>query len=210
MIDNFISKLEKELLKGLPGKSAQERMSPTVRFTGFMLPDKTKAKSSGVLILLYPKNSGVATVFIERTAFGPHGGQISLPGGKKEKNDSSLIATALRETSEELGIDVSSIHVLGELSSLYVPNSNFNIFPVVAYQDIIPKMSKEDKEVKSIIEIGLSELFHPDNKGVKSFIKSGYNIEAPYYNANGHVIWGATAMIMSELEVVLNKNGILS
>ena len=183
MTDSIVQKLREELLKGLPGKPAQNIMSPNVRFTGIKFPNPANAKSSGVLILLYPDVKGLSTVFIERTSFGPHGGQISLPGGKKENSDIGIISTALRETKEEIGVEVSPIQVVGELSPLYVPNSNFNIFPVIGYLDKLPVMLKDDKEVKSIIRIGIEELFHADNKGVKWFNKSEYNIEAPYYNA---------------------------
>lgn len=210
MTNKLVFNLKKELLNQLPGKPAQEKMSPTVRFTGISYPDPSNAKASGVLLLIFPDEMGLSTVFIKRTSFGPHGGQISLPGGKREQADPSIVSTALRETNEELGIETSPIKVLGELSSLYVPNSNFNIFPVLGYLEKSPTMVKEDKEVESIIRIGIKQLFHPDNKGVRFFSRSGFDIEAPYYKANGHVIWGATAMILSEFEALLEKTGFLS
>ena len=201
--DPFILDLHERLNTTLPGKAAQEIMAPTLRFTGIKYPGPAKAKRSGVLLLLYPDKTGWTTVFIERTAYGPHGGQISLPGGKIETEDKNLQATALRETKEEIGVSSEQIVVVGELTSLYVPNSNFFISPFVGFVKEAPEMIKDDKEVAPIIKIGIKELFDARNKSLKSFSKSGQNIHAPCYSADGHVIWGATAMIMSEFEVLV-------
>ncbi len=203
MTDTFISKVQKRIHMSLPGKAAQELMAPTVRFTGLKYPDPANSKRSGVLLLLYPDITGWSTVFIERTVYGPHGGQISLPGGKMEADDRDIQATALRETKEEIGVSPEQIEVLGELTSLYVPNSNFLVSPFVGFINEVPEMVKDDKEVASIIKIDVRELFDAKNKGTKSFSRSGYDIQAPYYRAREYIIWGATAMIMSEFENLL-------
>ena len=205
MTSSLIDKLEVSLNGNLPGSEAQELMAPVIRFTGKNYPDRNKSKSSGVLILVYPFEEEWYTVFIERTVFGPHGGQISLPGGKMEQQDSDIHATALRETSEEIGVDQSNIKVLGQLTSLYVPHSNFMITPVVGFHKDVPTLSQNDNEVQSIICIGLNELFDEKNRGCKTMNRGEHTIHAPYYNANGHIIWGATAMIMSEFEVLIKK-----
>lgn len=203
MTSMLIEKLKLNLSQELPGSEAQKLMAPSSRFTGKEYPDFSKSKSSGVLILLYPFEEEWHTVFIERTSIGPHGGQISLPGGKMEKMDSNIQATALREAAEEIGIDQSKIQILGQLTSLYVPHSNFNIVPVVGYQEKVPKLKPNEEEVLSIIRVSLGEFFDEKNRGTRFFSKEGNTISAPYYMAKGHIIWGATAMIMSEFEALL-------
>jgi len=203
MTERLIDRLKSKLGGVLPGKEAQEIMAPEVRFTGKKFPDPSLSKSSGVLLMLYPNKGEWTTVFIERTEFGPHGGQISLPGGKMEEHDKDIRSTALREAKEEIGVDQKKIKVIGQLSTLYVPHSNFDINPVVGYQEEIPEFNQDDKEVKTIISISLNELFDKKNRGIKTFINGGNAFHAPYYNACGHVVWGATAMIMSEFEVLL-------
>jgi len=199
----IIEKLEINLNGKLPGMKAQENMAPNIRFPKSKFPDPELSQPSGVLILLYPNKGEWATVFIKRTSFGPHGGQISLPGGKQEKEDSDIIATALREAEEEIGADRNKIKVIGRLSPLFVPHSNFCISPVVGYQEDFPIFVKNQKEVQSIIRIQLNELFSQSNRGVQIFNRPDYEIQAPYYNAHGHLIWGATAMIMSEFEELI-------
>jgi 8-oxo-dGTP pyrophosphatase MutT (NUDIX family) len=203
MTNLSIDKLRIRLQSGLPGREAQGIMAPTIRFQGEKFPDPVLSKPSGVLIILYPNNKEWYTVFIERTSFGLHGGQISLPGGKMEEYDFDLKATALREASEEVGVDKSKIEVLGELTPLHVPHSNFRITPVVGYLDEVPLLKRNVREVKSIIQLSLTDFFDKNRKGIEIFNKAGNKIYAPYYKANGHIVWGATAMIMSELEVLV-------
>lgn len=206
MTNTLISNISGVLKGGkLPGEEAQLLMSPSVRVSGHIFPEPSHSRSSGVMVLLYPNSGDWSTVFIERTLYGPHGGQISLPGGKREKWDADISATALRETMEEIGVDQSDISVIGGLTPLYVPHSNFRIYPFVGFIEREPNMVKNDLEVKSIVRVGIGELFDKKNKGITNFYRSGFNINAPYYNANGHLIWGATAMIMSEFEAIIIK-----
>ncbi len=210
MTERLIEKLVTKINGVLPGKKAQEIMAPNIRYVGDKYPDRSNSTPSGVLILLYPNNGEWYTVFIERTTFGPHGGQISLPGGKKEDYDSDITVTALREAEEEIGINQTKIHVIGELTTLYVPHSNFSITPVVGFQNEIPVLKQNDLEVQSIINISFKELFDIKNKGIKTFNRGSNIIQAPCYNAHGHVVWGATAMIMSEFEVLMDSSSGIS
>ena len=178
-------------------------MAPSVRFTGDRFPDPELSQESSVLLLLFPLNGTWSTIFIDRTHFGPHAGQVSLPGGKQDPEDDSELDTALREAYEEVGVRSDSIEILGQLSKLFVPNSNFWISPFIAWVDHQPIWKPSPSEVKSIITISLPELFDDSNKKRKELIRKGIQIDAPYYEVNGHMVWGATAMIISELETLI-------
>ena len=168
------------------------------------------AMHAGVLALLYLKSSQWHLVFIERSSSNEndrHKGQISFPGGKREVQDHSIIDTALRETEEEVGIDSQSIKVIGQLTDLYIPVSNFNVFPTLGYIDYEPTFSLQQSEVRSVLEIPLEQFFSSDNIKFKN-IRVTQNItlnKVPYYDVKGNVIWGATAMIMSELISIIQK-----
>ena len=205
MIDNQINRLRECLKKELPGRTAQELMAPSIRPPGLAQFDGTNPRSSGVMILLFPSGNGISTVFILRTPGGPHGGQISLPGGKQEDSDADLTETAKRETSEEIGVAPELISEIGSLTPLYVPHSNFVIQPVIGFTLLYPEFVPDTKEVAGVIEISLKDLFDPANRKTMILHRSGAEITAPYYEAGGHRIWGATAMIMSEFEWIFTS-----
>ncbi len=200
MISEQILHLGECLKKELPGRPAQELMAPSVRPPGMDRFDGSNPRSSGVMILLFPGVVGISTVFILRTLGGPHGGQISLPGGKQEPEETDLTDTAIRETHEEVGVNPELIGVIGRLTPLYVPHSNFIIQPVVGYLKSKPEFILDQKEVAGVIVVELQQLFHPENRKTMILSRSGLDITAPYYDVSGHRIWGATAMIMSEFE----------
>lgn len=205
MIDQtIIQHLQEKIKNGLPGRPAQERMAPAVRFNGRIWPDPALSRDSSVLISLFQDKGMWTTLFIERTPYGPHGGQISFPGGKRDPDDQSLMDTALREAHEEVGLDPSRVHVIGELSRLYVPNSNFWIHPFVGLIDHPETWTCNPLEVIQVIPVPLDDLFNQQNKLTKDFRRNDVHIHAPCYAINGFHIWGATAMIISELEVLLS------
>lgn len=206
MIDYCPDRISEKLILGLPGVSGQQKMAPSVRFSGDRLPDPGLSRQSSVLILLFPQNGSWGTVLIERTLFGPHAGQISFPGGKQDHDDQSELLTALREANEEVGVKQDSIKILGQLSKLFVPNSNFWISPFIAWVDFVPDWQPNPSEVKSIITVTLSDLFDDSNKKRKTLSRNGVHIDAPYYDIHGHMVWGATAMIISEFETLLKRN----
>ena len=203
MIDHQLEKLAACLQKDLPGASAQSLMRPSVHPDDLLGNIGSSAKSRGVLILLFPGSDGISTVFILRTQGGLHGGQISLPGGKQEASDKDLVQTALRESYEEIGVDPKSVSVLGLLSPLFVPYSNFIIQPVVGAVTVEPLFIPEPIEVADIIVVPLKQLFARENHKTTVIHRAGKEIVAPFYEASGKSIWGATAMIMSELEQLL-------
>ncbi|MEA3445127.1 MAG: CoA pyrophosphatase [Bacteroidota bacterium] len=212
MFSSFINKLKSELEKELPGVFAQEKMSPSNRSNGYVFPEnKMEAQQSSVLILLYPKGSGINTVLIERNKYnGAHSGQISLPGGKYEKSDKDLIETAIREAGEEIGIDRKKVKVIGKLSSLYVPVSNFQILPVIGYLNNIPSFTPDPKEVNHLIDVKINDLFDPLNTKTEELIRHNYRVTAPYFELGRHHVWGATAMILSELREIMRNAKLIS
>ncbi|TCO10417.1 NUDIX hydrolase [Natronoflexus pectinivorans] len=198
--------IKQALAKPLPGKVAHELMAPSVRFTGTKEPDRKVARLSSVLILLYPSSKGLAIPFIQRPEYaGVHGGQISLPGGKCEPADACYHDTALRETHEELGVDPDYVTLLGELSSLYIPNSNYIVYPHVGFLDEEPLFQPNQFEVKEVFAVPLNVFLEPINNTLIKNI-NGHRLEAPYFDVEGRQIWGATAMIMSEFAVALTNH----
>ena len=164
-------------------------------------------RESAVLLLLYPKHDALHFVLTRRAErLGHHSGQISLPGGRVDPDDVDVAATALRETREELGIALDGIDMLGQLSELYVPPSNFVIRPVVAHVPIAPEFVPNADEVAEIIEAPTSILLDANIRGSslrKLVSQSGRVVVTPHYLIEGHIVWGATAMILSEFEAVL-------
>jgi 8-oxo-dGTP pyrophosphatase MutT (NUDIX family) len=206
MFENFIKSLKTELTKPLPGREAQFLMAPSIRLNN-MFPESTEEPTrSSVLILLYKNATDISVVFIKRQTNGRiHGGQIALPGGHYETFDSDYFATALRETYEEVGIEQSYVHVLGALTELYIPASNFIVFPVVGYTAIDPVFVADPNEVEEVIEVQLTELVSFANRKVKQMDIKGISVTAPYFEVGEHHIWGATAMIISEFIEILKR-----
>lgn len=200
MRDLFFKKLKDALSEKLPGKDVQYRMAPTGRLPLF--PNK-KVINGSVLILLYPHN-GIHVVLIKRSDYeGPHGGQVSFPGGKSEPGDPDLIYTALREAKEEIGINPGDVTILGTLTPLYIPPSNFMVSPVVAYSDIIPDFQIDTREVNYVFTPSIDDFIEPDTLRYKTLEIFKENISVPYFDVNNEEVWGATAMIMNEfLEIV--------
>jgi 8-oxo-dGTP pyrophosphatase MutT (NUDIX family) len=200
MVTDWIAGIKEELTRPLPGSKAQMRMAPTL-----MRPGKSKlpVRDSGVLLLLYPVKEQLFTVFMKRPEYGgPHSGQISFPGGKFEQGDVTLTGTALRESYEEIGIDPGAVEVLGTLSPLSIPVSNFKLLPVVGFLPEKPDFNTDPKEVVYLIEAEISFLTDPCIVKREVLILGNYSVEVPYYDIRGEHVWGATAMIMSEfLEV---------
>jgi 8-oxo-dGTP pyrophosphatase MutT (NUDIX family) len=208
-IELFIDLLRERIKSPLPGKEAQLRMASTVRNKELNFSyDTSTATKSGVLILLYPHSGSLFTVFILRQTYdGVHSAQVSFPGGRVEKNDISLINTALREAEEEVNINSDQVNVLGTLSELYIPPSNYLVLPVIGYTENRPDFKPDIAEVAEIIEADISFLFDDELLKTKILDIKGFNIEAPYFDVQGHVVWGATAMILSELKTVIESIG---
>ncbi|WP_439182712.1 NUDIX hydrolase [Carboxylicivirga taeanensis] len=198
-MDKEIKLLTQALTGPLPGVDAQRRMSPSVRATHVTKYDCTQARSSSVLILLYKKNGQWFIPLIQRTKYeGAHSGQVSLPGGKCEESDFSFLDTALREAEEEVGINRNDLTFISEMSSLYIPNSNFIVYPQVCITRELPVFVPDLREVETVIEAPLNRLLAPDTIHRFTRTINGIVVNAPFYKIDDYVIWGATAMILSE------------
>lgn len=207
-IENFARELQKRIDHGLPGIDAQRLMAPEFGIDKRFLKEVAlNARPGAVLILFYPDDDGIRFPLIQRPTYnGAHSGQIGLPGGKKDPDDDNLTATALRETEEEIGVNRNQIRIIGALTPLFIPASNFNILPVAGYLPFKPEFVPDAFEVQSVITAHVGELLEtpePLRKMIR--ISSGMEIRAPYYSILGHVVWGATAMILSELLCLLKK-----
>ncbi len=200
---NVIEALEKKLQQPLPGKEAHRIMSPSIKRLEYMIPND--ARIACVMALLYPKNEKTHIVLIERASSNNpkdrHGGQISFPGGKLEPTDESHLAGALREANEEVGVISEDIHVLGALSELYIPVSNFKVYSFVGALSYAPKFTPQLSEVKSILEVPFENFLKKEVRKTKTIsMSNGFRIpNVPFYDIQDHTIWGATSMILSEL-----------
>lgn len=204
----FLEKLKVELSSTLPGVDAHLRLAPEMRVNDLKLgitPDH--AIESAVLIILYPYKSRLHTVVILRNEYdGAHSGQISLPGGKSEESDVDFEHTALREAQEEIGIIPSKMEIIGQLSRFYVRPSNFVINPYIAYSAQRPDFYPDATEVQRIIEIDVFDEINPDRIVKRNItFKNNLQVNAPGFEISGEFMWGATAMIFSELIQILNN-----
>ncbi|MCX7743197.1 MAG: CoA pyrophosphatase [Flavobacteriales bacterium] len=193
----------------LPGQDAQKLMAPANRVATaeYLKNLSVKPRLSAVMLLLFPGIDKIPNILlIERPKYeGVHSGQIAFPGGKKDETDSSLIETALREMREETGYH-GPVEIIGQLSDVYIPPSNFLVSPFVAYTEIRPTWNPAPREVASLIEAPLEFLNNDTCVYEGEFITSGnYKVKAPYFLYEGYKIWGATAIILSELRVILRK-----
>jgi hypothetical protein len=211
MIDfhQFIEVLSEEINLGLPGWEAQKLMIVSGR--GKIDKEKialNNPKTSSVLIWLYPKGDEIYTRLIHRTQIGKvHGGQIAFPGGRYEEGDKDLWHTALREAFEEIGLPPAKINKVGELSTVYIPPSNFWVHPFIGYSVEEISSTIQTEEVQKTIDTNISVLLDPIIKEEKLITHSNSVTaqKTPYYNIQGHTVWGATAMILSELEALLKR-----
>jgi len=210
-LKSFIEILKSELLKPLPGTEVQWEMASSDRMIrNFPRTPGPDARVAAVLILLYPDNGTIHTLFMQRHNYdGVHGGQISFPGGKKEPADKDIIETALREAEEETGVDRSTISVIGTLTPLFIPVSNMIVTPVVGFCDKKPEFIHQPEEVVYLIEAELMRFLDPKIIKITPKEIRGEIIDIRYFDYEGHVIWGATAMILNELLTMIRKSEIL-
>jgi len=157
-----------------------------------------------VLVLLYPHEGNIFTVFIRRTEYdGVHSGQVSFPGGIYKESDVTLVRTALREAMEETGLLVNEVKIIGPLTPLHIPVSNITVSPYIAVSLERPAFNHDPTEVQYLIETRIDDLLNPENQKNKRMLIAGNGVEVPYYDIQNNHIWGATAMILSEfLEII--------
>jgi 8-oxo-dGTP pyrophosphatase MutT (NUDIX family) len=187
-------------LAELPGKTAQQRMSSVQGRLEMPVPQD--ARPAAVLILNFPHAGALHTVLIERVRHerDKHSGQISFPGGRMDPEDAHLEACALRETEEEVGVLRQHIRLAGQLTPLYIPVSNFIVTPFVGIIDSKPEFIPHTAEVERVIPVRVHDFLDPEVvKRSDITLQGGLRLKAvPYFDVAGHVVWGATAMILNE------------
>jgi 8-oxo-dGTP pyrophosphatase MutT (NUDIX family) len=199
--------LRERLAGTLPGIEAQLRFAPSPTRPGWKaghFPADTRAAAA--LLLLYPHQSGIAVPLTVRAlGLARHAGQISLPGGATDPGE-TLVDAALREASEEIGIDPATVRVLGELTPVHVLVSGFTLHPIVGVTEERPHFVPAPGEVEEVLEISLDDLRDASRirRGIR--MREGLAIEYPYFDLLGHQVWGATAMVLGEFICLLQEN----
>ncbi len=199
--------LRSEILRGLPGTGVQWQMSSNSRMIRDFpkIPGKD-AREASVLILLYPSGGSIFTVFMQRPDYdGVHGGQISFPGGKKEPTDNDAVMTALREANEETGVNPGKISIIGLLTPLFIPVSNMIVTPVVGWTKEKPTFRHKPEEVVFLIYADIKILLDPSIIKTKPLEIRGEMINVRYFDYDGNMIWGATAMILNEFLIIIRR-----
>ncbi|SEW05739.1 NUDIX domain-containing protein [Chryseobacterium wanjuense] len=201
-----IKKLQENLQKALPGKKAHRIMEAvSAKYLGLNPTEETR--KSAVLMLLYPIDNEIHFPLILRNSYeGFHSDEVGFPGGRFEISDENLIQTALRETQEEIGINPGEIQVLGTLTDIFIGPSDFNVLPVVGYLPYRPDFVPDSREVQQIFDLKLDYFSDPNIVGCSEISIPGDLVITPYYEVNGHKVWGATAKIILELLYVLNNS----
>lgn len=195
----------------LPGEAAQMKFAPEIRSpedqaAGGPGDREPECRAAAVMLLFWQEGTGVRTVLMKRNEYdGPHSGQLSFPGGMYEEQDGELINTAIRETAEETGIEENSIEVLGKLTPLFIPVSNFCVTPFVGWTDDPPVFSPDHSEVQYLLTPELDTLVDQASRHREFFHIHGRKVSTPYISIDKDILWGASAMIFSEFMAVIDQ-----
>ena len=206
--DSFLTHISSLKEMPLGGMDSQFKMAPAIR-KNFVLKDLIMAnpKDSAVLALFYPDNTNQTNFLLTQRARynGTHSAQISFPGGKMEKSDTNLETTALRETFEETGVSQNDIKIYREITKTYIPPSNFWVTPFIGFLEYTPKLVASH-EVNEFIEVKLRDLLNDTSITSKNLTTSYMkNIDVPCFKLNDYIVWGATAMILSEIKDLIKS-----
>jgi 8-oxo-dGTP pyrophosphatase MutT (NUDIX family) len=197
--------LQKRLAGTLPGIEAQMRFAPfpvTPKWRAGHYP--ADARLAAALLLLYPGACGAAVALTVRArGLTRHAGQISLPGGACDPGE-TLVQAALREASEEIGVDAGRVHILGELTPVHVLVSGFTLHPIVGVSHDRQAFRAAPGEVEEILEVSLDDLRDASRIRHGTRIREGIAVEYPYFDLHGHQVWGATAMVLGEFICLLD------
>jgi len=200
--NNFHKYLQKRLESNLPGRKSQQRMAPNPlngkNSVRHYEPANDDFRNSSVLVPLIAWKSELEILLTLRTQDINHGGQLSFPGGGKE-GDETIIETALRESQEEIGLHKDGVNITGTLTSLYVGHSDNMVTPVVAFLEEKQKFTPNPNEVDEIISVPLNKLIEEKNLVFEEWDLRGIPYKVPFWNIHRVPLWGATAMMMSEL-----------
>lgn len=204
MLPTIERALRRRLTGTLPGIDAQMRFAPVPARSGWKAGHfPADARSAAALVLVYPREHDVAIPLTVRSrGLARHAGQISLPGGATDDGE-TLAEAALREASEEIGVDPESVRVLGELTPVHVLVSGFTLHPIVGVTDERPAFIAAPEEVEEILEVSLDHLRDASRIRLATRIREGVAVEYPYFDLLGHQVWGATAMVLGEFICLL-------
>ncbi len=205
---SLVGFLDGRLKAGMPGDMAHKLMQPKLENGApVQIRHATEPRKGGVLVVFYEEQGIVRFPLIQRPEYeGIHSGQIALPGGGMEAEDSDLVQTALREAEEEIGVVRSQVSIIGTLTEFFVAASNYNILPVIGYCHEKPRFIPDSREVSEIIHPRAIDLLDENKKGVKDItVRNGFRLSSPYYDLENKVVWGATAMMLSELVTILKE-----
>ncbi len=194
----------------VPGESSHFIMAPEIRMKELnsVRIEERDPRNAAVMMLFYPKEALTHIALILRPEYeGVHSGQIALPGGKVETYDINYTKTALRETQEEVGVLMTTVEVLKPLTKVYIPPSNFWVHPFLGFTERRPDFVLQKEEVEKVIEVPLVELLDENNVTSQNLSTSyAKNIEVPSFELRGYTVWGATAMMLSELKMFLRMS----
>lgn len=206
------SHLEQLLKNHLPGERAHIPMAPLNRpVSSLARKEATFYRESAISLIIVEQNFRKEIVLIQRPKYdGNHSGQIAFPGGKKEESDSSLFHTAIRETHEEIGIQLANNQFVGELTPVFIPVSSFHVQPFVFCLSEYPDFIPDSREVDEIFTLSLNDLLDPKSLSTMVYRDpKGFVIrDIPCFSVNGKEIWGATALMLNELKMLFVENGI--
>ena len=208
--DNFKKILPKIAKIPLPGISSQLKMAPFMREQELnTIEDRMKnARKSAVMALFYPNAEGETNfvLILRKTYSGVHSNQVGFPGGKSEPEDINYETTALRETEEEVGVDLNTIKVIREITATYIPPSNFLVQPFIGIVQETPAFVAQPSEVETIIEVSLVD-FLSEKAVIEKELTNSYmkKIQVPAFYLNEYVVWVATAMMLSEVKDIISK-----
>jgi len=202
---HFITQLEITITSYLPGEESQQKMRVNYDQSIELPFSKNNSKASAVLILLYLEDNEIHFFLTKRSnELEHHKGQISLPGGTQEENE-ELTHTALRETQEEIGINKTSISIIGSMTPLFVPVTGFMIHPFIGYSSNKLEPTPDPSEVEAIFSVNISDLLNEANQTIEKRNIRGYDVEVPYFKLNNYEVWGATSMILSEFRDLIKS-----
>ena len=205
MIESFEQYILERLVGPLPGETAHEEVAP-YRKVYFDDSKKSMARQSAVLILFYQKQDSLHTVLIQRPTYkGKHSGQIAFPGGKVEEEDVDHHHTALRESNEEIGLQADRVKIIGELSEVYIPVSNFIVRPVLATTPVVPEFIIDPREVDHVLEIPVQQILDHNHLPIQKVrLSNEMKIKVPTFSLMENTVWGATAMMLNEFRHIMS------
>ena len=205
--ESQIQALQSRLSLELPGTPAHLTMAPGYRHNPEHLSiDGKSCRKAGVLAILYPHLPSSPGILLtkRREDLPVHAGQISFPGGRQE-GEETLVETALRETEEEIGLRPSRVQVVGQLSPIYISVSNYCVHPFVGILSQAPTtFNIQEDEVQNVLTLPLQELAAPETRREEIKEIDGYPARIPAFHIEREIIWGATAMILAELLILMD------